>query len=213
MDGGKTSRDWEPAGRAMRLFTVGHGTLAPERFTRLLAGVGVVSLVDVRTAPGSRRNPAFARAAMAQWLGDAGVEYRWEQRLGGFRRPDPRSPNFALRNDAFRGYADYMRTPGGSEALGELAAEVSRAERDRSSCADGGESRTVPVLCIMCAESVWWRCHRRLVADALSLQRGIEVVHLMHDGRTMPHRLTEGVRLGDDGLVVYDAGQQTLSES
>jgi uncharacterized protein (DUF488 family) len=170
------------------LLTVGHGTLDAGRFADLLRAAGVVALVDVRTAPGSRHNAQFGRAAMQEWLPAAGVAYRWEQRLGGFRRADPASPNLALRHPAFRGYADHMRTPEFAAALREVLAAAAPTA-------------------VMCAESVWWRCHRRLIADACTLVHGVEVRHLMHDGAQRPHLPTEGVRREGD-LLVYDAGAQ-----
>jgi uncharacterized protein (DUF488 family) len=161
----------------------------------LLSGAGVHRIVDIRTAPGSRRHPHFNRAAMEEWLPAAGVSYRWERELGGFRRPEPGSPNTVLHNDMFRGYADYMRSSQFWTALDSVLAEAG---------ADPG------ALAVMCSESVWWRCHRRLVADACVVAKEVEVHHLMHDGRLLEHRVTDGVRLGEDGLLVYDAGQLTL---
>ena len=171
-----------------RLLTAGHGTATAERLAALLAGAGVERVVDVRSAPGSRRHPQFLRAALEAWLPAAGVAYRWEPRLGGWRRPDPDSPNRVLRHPAFRGYADYMRTAPFWAALDELLAEAAAAP-----------------TAAMCSETLWWRCHRRLLADAAVLQRGAEVVHLDHRGGLAPHRPTEGVRR-DGGLLVYDVG-------
>jgi uncharacterized protein (DUF488 family) len=171
-----------------RLLTVGHGTASASELPALLAGAGVARLVDVRTAPGSRRHPHFRRQAMEGWLGEAGVAYRWEPELGGFRRPDPASVNHALRHPAFRGYADYMRTPAFWEALDRLLAEAA-------------ETPTAA----MCSETLWWRCHRRLLADAAVLVRGAEVLHLDHRGKLEPHRPTDGVRRDGD-LLAYDLG-------
>ena len=177
----------------MMLLTYGHGTEAADRTSAILRGAGTSSLVDIRTAPGSRRNPQFARAALAEWLPEAGIGYRWEKRLGGFRRPGPDNPDIAWREDMFRGYAEYMRSAGFLEAVDGVLAEA--------------DSRQVAV---MCSESLWWRCHRRLLADFVAVARGVEVRHLMHDGRVEPHRPSDGLRLRDDGLLVYDAGQATL---
>ena len=171
------------------LITVGHGTLGADAFAALVAGDYVEELVDVRSFPGSRRHPHFARAQMEEWLPQAGVAYRWEKPLGGFRTPRPDSPNVALRHRSFRGYADHMRTTEFVDALDRVVADAS--------------ARAVAV---MCSESLWWRCHRRLLADAVVLARGLEVRHLLHDGTSEPHRLTDGARLGDDGLPVYDGG-------
>jgi uncharacterized protein (DUF488 family) len=171
-----------------RLLTLGHGTASAEELRSLLDQAGVERLVDVRTAPGSRRHPHVRREAMAWWLAEAGVAYRWGPELGGFRKADPMSVNQVLRHPAFRGYADYMRTPAFWTALDRLLAEAAAA----------------PTVA-MCSETLWWRCHRRLLADAAVLVRGAEVLHLDHRGRLEPHRPTEGVRRDGD-LLAYDLG-------
>jgi uncharacterized protein (DUF488 family) len=149
----------------------------------------VHTVVDVRSVPGSRRFPQFGRAELRAWLPGAGVGYRWEARLGGFRRPAPDSPNVALRHAAFRGYADYMASDMFAKALAGLASQASRQ-----------------VTAIMCAETLWWRCHRRLIADAAVLVYAARVWHLGHDRRLTEHRLTDGVRRGASGGLVYDGG-------
>jgi uncharacterized protein (DUF488 family) len=174
-----------PDGRRV-LFTVGHGTHPAEGFAELLQKAGIRALVDIRIGPGSRRNPQFQRAAMADWLPATGIDYRWERRLGGFRPLPPDSPDTALRNESFRGYAAHMRTPEFHAALADV--------RDRAA------QRPTTV---MCSESVWWRCHRRLVADAAVLLHGWTVRHLMPDGRLSEHRPTAGVRVRD-GELCYD---------
>ena len=174
---------------AVRLLTVGHGTLDADGFAAILREAGVERLVDVRTAPGSRRNPWFRRDDMARWLPDAGIAYRWERQLGGWRKPDPASVNHALRHPAFRGYADYMRTPPFWVALDRLLEEAAAAR-----------------VAAMCSETLWWRCHRRLLADAAVLVRGAEVLHLDHRGRLEPHRPTEVARRDGD-LLAYDVGE------
>ncbi len=179
------------------LLTYGHGTETAERTAEILRAARVSSLVDIRTAPGSRRNPQFARTALEEWLPEAGIAYRWEKRLGGFRRPSPDNPDVVWREDMFRGYAEHMRSPDFLTAIDAVLAEA-EAEPD------------TPKVTVMCSESLWWRCHRRLVADFAAVARGIEVRHLMHDGRLEHHRTTQGVRLRDDGLLVYDAGQDQL---
>ncbi len=171
------------------LLTVGHGTLPAEDLTALLHGAGVTHLVDVRSYPGSRHNPQFGRDEMERWVPEAGVDYRWVRDLGGRRRPDPASRHVALRNAAFRAYADHMETPAFRAAVADLLARAS------------GE-----VTAVMCSETVWWRCHRRLLADHVSLVAGVEVLHLMHDARLTPHPPTDGARPDGDG-VVYDRGQ------
>jgi len=175
------------------LLTYGHGTDSAERTAEILAGAGVCAVVDIRTAPGSRRHPQFARAAMEEWLPAAGIGYRWEKRLGGFRKPGQDNPDVAWREPMFRGYAEHMRTAEFRAAIGAVL--------------DEAESRQVIV---MCSESLWWRCHRRLLADFVSVACDVEVRHLMHDGRVGPHRLSPGLRQRDDGLLVYDSGQVTI---
>jgi uncharacterized protein (DUF488 family) len=172
----------------MRLLTVGHGTLSATELVELLDGAGVTGLVDVRSAPGSRRHPHLAKDQMERWLPEAGVQYLWEPALGGRRSTRDGSPNTALRHPAFRGYADHMAspefTPGLDRLLDEAAAQTTAA---------------------MCAETLWWRCHRRLLADAAELLRSARVLHLDHRGRLQEHRLTEGVRVVGEHLQ-YDVG-------
>jgi uncharacterized protein (DUF488 family) len=175
------------------LLTYGHGTDSPERTVELLRGAGVASIVDIRIAPGSRRNPQFARAELPRWLPAAGIAYRWDKRLGGFRAPGQDNPDVVWREKMFRGYAEHMRSPEFLAAIEPILAEA--AERR---------------VAIMCAETLWWRCHRRLVADFASAARGFDAGHLMHDGRIADHRPSPGLRLRDDGLLVYDAGQAPL---
>jgi uncharacterized protein (DUF488 family) len=177
----------------MELFTVGHGTAVADDLARLLTGAGVGAVVDVRIAPGSKRNPDMDRSAMTGWLPAHGVAYRWEKRLGGRRSVPPDSPDVALRNRAFAGYAAHMRTAEFAAALDDVLAGAATV-------------RTA----VLCSESVWWRCHRRMIADAAVLTRDVAVRHLMHDGRLQEHPPTDGVRRRDDGLLVYDGGQGTL---
>ena len=165
----------------MALLTVGHGTSSADELAERLTGAGVELLVDVRRFPGSRRHPHLSREALEQSLP---VAYRWEERLGGRRPLPPDSPDVAMRNASFRGYAAWMRTADFREALAEVLASPLRTA-------------------VMCSESVWWRCHRRMVADAAVLLRGVEVQHLMPDGRLTPHPPTDGVRVAGDELV-YD---------
>ena len=164
--------------------TIGHGTLAAEEFAEVVRGAGVEAVVDVRRYPGSRRHPHFARDAMAAWLPAHGVAYRWLAALGGRRRPSPESANAGWRNPQFRAYADYMGTDefaAGVSELMELAADHSVA--------------------VMCSESVWWRCHRRLLADHLVLIEGISVDHVFHDGRLTLHEPFDGARREGSHLI------------
>jgi len=164
-------------------FTIGHSTRTLEEFIALLRAHGVTQLADVRTVPKSRRHPHFAGEALARSLPDAGVAYRHFAGLGGLRTPRRDSRNTAWRHDSFRGYADYMETAPFERALDELIAW----------------SGARPV--IMCAEAVWWRCHRQLVADAL-VARGAEVRHIMSAASAPPHALTAFARV-DGGRVTY----------
>jgi uncharacterized protein (DUF488 family) len=176
---------------AVSVYTFGHGTLDQAAFVDLIRGAGLAQVVDVRSYPGSRRNPQYGRPELEMWLPAAGVDYSWEPRLGGRRRPDPASPHAALRHPAFRAYADHMGTPGFRSALEQLV--------------ESGRGREVAV---MCSEGVWWRCHRRLIADALVLLHGVPVTHLFHDGRMTLHQPAPEARVVDGGLV-YDLGSTT----
>ncbi len=172
--------------------TIGHGTLEADELAALLSTAGVEQLVDVRAFPGSRRNPQFGRDAMADWLPAAGIAYRWFPGLGGRRRPVEGSRHTALRNDSFRAYADHMASEEFLTAVDELL--------------DLADAKPTAV---MCSESVWWRCHRRLLADHLVLVRGVPTTHQMHDGRRTEHPPTDGVRV-DGGALAYDVGQPQL---
>ncbi len=158
----------------------------------MLREAGVELLVDVRRFPGSRRHPHFAREALAKSLPSLGIGYDWRgEELGGrrSRRRDGTSRHPAWRNDAFAGYADHMDTSAFRDALTRLEAEAA----------------TGTSVAVMCAETLWWRCHRRLIADALVLH-GVEVIHLIQLGKSAPHPLHESARAGDDGYPVYDVG-------
>ncbi len=168
--------------------TLGHGTLTAGELARLVGEAGIAVVIDVRRYPGSRRHPHFAADEMAAGLPERGLGYRWIPSLGGRRTPAPDSPNVGLRNEQFRAYADHMA----SEEFAEGAAELSALAEENA-------------VAIMCAESVWWRCHRRLLADHLVLVSGVPVEHLFHDGRLVEHQPTaEARRAGDH--VIYDVG-------
>lgn len=173
------------------LLTVGHGTLDRAGLGDLLVEAGVEQLVDIRRFPGSRHNPDSRRESLEQWLPERGIDYRWEERLGGRRRLSPEedavTPDPWWRVAQFRAYAAGTRTPKFADAMGDLLATAARG-------------RTA----IMCSEAVWWRCHRRIVADVAVLQHGVSVVHLMHDGRLTDHPVSEGARLTQEGTVVWD---------
>jgi uncharacterized protein (DUF488 family) len=181
-----------PDGAPEPLLTFGHGTAGEEELAGLLGGARVAAVVDVRTAPGSRRNPDAGRDALARWLPRRGLDYRWEQRLGGFRRAAPDSPDTFWENASFRGYAGYTRDPEFVAAMDDLLREAAT-------------TRTA----VMCAESVWWRCHRRLLADHLVLVDGIGVEHVFHDGRVAAHPPTPEAEASGDH-VVYRPAQRSL---
>ena len=168
------------------MYTIGHGTRPAAEFTGLLAANGIEQLCDVRAFPRSRHNPQFDKDELAQTLHAADIAYSWEHALGGRRRSTPGSPHTSLRHPAFRAYADFMSTAEFWSALDALLA--------------GSPHETTA---IMCSESLWWKCHRRLVADALTLVRAVPVAHIMPSGALAPHRPTPGVRVAGDRLV-YD---------
>lgn len=178
------------------VFTVGHGARPLEELIETLREADVQVLVDVRRFPGSRRHPHFARDALRETLPAAGVEYEWRGDVFGGRRralPKERSRHPAWRVEAFRAYAEHMDTPEFQSALAELE------ER-----ADAGER-----VAVMCAETLWWRCHRRLIADALVVH-GYDVVHLMAPGKQQQHKLHEDAHADEVGRPVYDGGQTSL---
>jgi uncharacterized protein (DUF488 family) len=169
------------------VFTVGHGARPVEALVAILAGAEVTTVVDVRRFPGSRRHPQFGRARLSEALAEAAVGYEWQgEALGGRRSRVPDSRHTGLRQAAFAGYADHMDTEEFRTAVTALA-QRSVAERPA----------------VMCAETVWWHCHRMLIADALE-SRGAEVVHLLDVGRRQAHRPVDAMRRGEDGWPVYD---------
>jgi uncharacterized protein (DUF488 family) len=171
------------------LITVGHGRTDRSRFRDLLRAAAVTSIVDVRRFPASRNNPDVSREALERWLPEAGIAYRWEERLGGrrHRRADEPERDSWWTVPAFRAYAAHTRTAEFNAALDLLLTQVGAG-----------------MVAVMCSESVWWRCHRRLIADVATLGRGVPVHHLMPDGRLSVHRPADGARLRRDGLLVWD---------
>ena len=174
-------------GRA-RIYTVGHSTRSSEELIELLQAHGIQTLVDIRTVPRSRTNPQFNQDALPRTLAQADLRYMHLPRLGGLRRTSRDSPNTAWRNRSFRGYADYMATEAFADGLDRL---VNLASGLR--------------MAVMCAESLWWRCHRRLLADRLVLLDDRPVVHLFHDGRLATHAPTRGARRTLSGQLLYSA--------
>ena len=167
------------------VYSVGHGISTAEDFTHALAAAGVRLVADVRSAPGSRRNPQFGQGPLRGALATAGIEYVHLAGLGGRRTPQSDSPHTGLRVAAFRGYADHM-------ASEEFRVDYARLEEF---------ARLVPTA-FMCAETLWWKCHRRLLADRLTAD-GWTVVQLRVDGPAEPHRLTDGARV-EQGRLSYD---------
>ena len=172
----------------MTIFTIGHSTRSLDEFLALLRAHDIRQLGDVRTVPKSRRHPHFAGDALATSLPAAGIAYRHLPALGGLRKPRRDSKNGAWRHEGFRGYADYMESTPFGEAIDDLVAWSK-------------ESRTA----VMCAEAVWWRCHRQLIADAL-MARGVTVQHIQTATSAPAHKLTEfarvaGVQVSYPGLV------------
>ena len=173
------------------LWTIGHSIRPWEAFVAILREAEIAAVADIRRFPGSRRHPHYAGTAMAHELPAIGIDYVPMPELGGRRRPDPDSPNTAWRNAAFRGYADYMRTPEYAAARDRLA-ELAMQRR----------------TAMLCAEAVWWRCHRGLVADDFK-SRGWEVIHLLALGRSEQHPYTSAAHLDDAGRLSYAAPGDT----
>ena len=170
-----------------RIWTIGHSTRKIDVFISLLEENGIKLLADVRMYPGSKRYPQFGREALAKSLSEAGIGYEHFPELGGRRRVKPDSKNTAWRNEMFRGYADYMETEGfrkGIAGLLELAEKIGPTA-------------------IMCAEAVWWRCHRSLISDYLKA-RGVEVLHILDHNKVEPHPYTSAARIVNGGLS-YEA--------
>ena len=167
------------------IWTVGHSTLTIEQFLGVLSSFQIELLVDVRSFPGSRRYPHFNKEELRRSSTAAGIGYAHMPELGGRRKTRPDSQNVAWRNESFRGYADYMETNAFNEGIDRLL-EFAR------------ERRTA----VMCAEAVWWRCHRRIVTDHL-IARGETVFHIMGRGRVERARLTPGAVVQSGYTVVY----------
>jgi uncharacterized protein (DUF488 family) len=172
------------------VWTIGHSTHSWDEFVRLLQAYELQAVADVRRLPGSRRLPQFDQDAMANNLERLGIAYRWFPKLGGRRRAHKESPNMGWRNASFRGYADHLSSEEFAEGVAEL---LDLAKQERTT--------------LMCAEAVWWRCHRRLIADVLILQ-GVEVIHILDASHATPHTHTPPARVVE-GKLTYpgDADQ------
>ncbi len=175
------------------VLTIGHSTRTFEQFADLLRANRVERLVDVRRFAGSRRHPQFGEESLPARLREEGIVYTHLPGLGGRRKPLPDSPNTGWRNASFRAYADHMGTKEFREDLERL---LTLAGRERA--------------CLTCSEAVWWRCHRRMIADALVAQ-GVPVEHILSGTRRQPHKLTPfaEVIVGEDGekRLLYPASE------
>jgi uncharacterized protein (DUF488 family) len=165
------------------VWTIGHSTHSWDEFVSLLRAYRLQAVADVRRLPGSRRLPQFDQDTMATELEQLGIAYRWFPKLGGRRRALKDSPNIGWRNASFRGYADHLGSEEFAEGLEEL---IDLAQQERTT--------------LMCAEAVWWRCHRRLIADVLIL-RGIEVIHILDATHATPHSITPPARVVNGKLA------------
>jgi uncharacterized protein (DUF488 family) len=174
------------------VYTVGHSTREFSELGGLLLDAGARELVDVRRVPHSRRHPQFDCAALKRELGEIGVAYSHEEALGGFRHPRPDSANSGWEHASFRGYADYMATAQFHDALSGVEARAFKH-----------------ALCVMCAEAQWWRCHRRLIADALVVA-GWRVLHLGLGREPVEHELTPFAVADADGVLTYPPLQGEL---
>jgi len=173
------------------LWTIGHSTRTLDELVAALRAHGIELLVDVRAVPASKRHPHFNREHLEKELPRAGIDYRWlGDRLGGYRkqaRAD--SPHIALRSGSFRRYADYMDTPPFREGIDTL---LQLAAKHRTT--------------YMCAEKLWWNCHRSIISDYLAAARAVDVVHIFDAEKTGRHRVSSAARLAD-GRLIYDVGE------
>ena len=171
-----------------KIWTIGHSTRDLADFLELLTVNQIEAVADVRSYPGSRRYPHFGANPLAAALTECGIEYVPFKQLGGRRRSRPDSPNTVWRNEAFRGYADYMETSEFRDGIDEL---LKLAKRKRTA--------------IMCAEAVWWRCHRSMISDYLKAS-GVTVEHIMDGGKNVIHPFTSAARISQ-GKLAYGAGK------
>ena len=174
------------------LWTIGHSNRTLEQFLELLRAQQIQSLADVRRFPGSRRLPHFGQENLSKSLADAGIEYVHFPELGGRRKALANSPNSAWRNEAFRGYADFMMTDEFRKGIDRLL-KLARQKR----------------TAIMCAEALWWQCHRSLIADYLKAA-GDGVLHIMSANKTEEHPFTSAARLVNGKLSYAAASEQLL---
>jgi uncharacterized protein (DUF488 family) len=183
---------------SLTVWTIGHSTRSIEKFLEVLSRHGIEAVIDVRRSPMARRNPQYSGAALREALEANEIEYQWLPSLGGRRTPSPDSRNTRWRNPAFRGYADHMETQEFADGLTTL---LDTATRLRSA--------------VLCAEAVWWRCHRALLADALSALN-VAVMHILDESKAVAHPFTAAARIVDGELTYApddsDAGDLPLFE-
>lgn len=179
----RATADADDSEPGLKVWTVGHSTRSIEKFLGLLAQYRIDTIADVRSFPGSRKYPQYGKEALGATLAAHALGYHWLQALGGRRHVSPDSPNTAWRNASFRGYADYMTSGEFAQGLDQFLALAS-------------QSRTA----LMCAEAVWWRCHRSMIADALCV-RGIQVVHILDANHSAVHPMTSPARIVDGHLT------------
>ena len=177
----------------MRIWTIGHSTRTIDEFISLLNENGIKLVADVRMFPGSKRYPQFGREALAKSLGESGIRYEHFPELGGRRKAKADSRNTAWRNESFRGYADHMETA-------EFANGIARLQEMADSHG---------ATAIMCAEAVWWKCHRSLIADYLKAQ-GTEVIHIIDARKTEPHPFTSAAKIVN-GKLDYSTADPELA--
>lgn len=169
-----------------KIWTIGHSTHPIEKFIAMLQSHGIATLADVRRFPASRRHPQYNAAQLQRELAAYGMEYQPFPELGGRRPARVDSHNTAWRNDSFRGYADYMET----SEFQQTADRLMKTAAGRPTA-------------IMCAESLWWRCHRGLIADYLKI-RGIEVLHILDESKAEPHPYTSAATVEDGSLSYHE---------
>jgi uncharacterized protein (DUF488 family) len=172
-------------GGPITIWTIGHSTRSADEFDQLLLAHGITALVDVRSFPGSRRYPQFNKSELSARLESLGMLYSHNPKLGGRRRPAPDSKNTAWKNASFRAYADHIETEEFAQGIEELL-KIASAKR----------------TAIMCAEALWWRCHRSLIADFLKAS-GVTVIHILDPKKTEVHPFTSAARIVD-GKLSYE---------
>ncbi|HLS29950.1 MAG TPA: DUF488 domain-containing protein [Flavobacteriaceae bacterium] len=164
------------------IWTIGHSTRTFDEFIVMLKSFSIKTLVDVRSMPGSNKFPQYNQDVLQKSLKDNQIDYKYFEDLGGRRKPNPNSKNTIWRNKSFRAYADYMETEEFNDALEKLEKLASKT----------------PVA-IMCAEAVWWRCHRSMIADALKA-KGWKVTHIMNKNKATEHPYTQPAQVTDGQL-------------